>query len=165
MLAIYNHSIIGIFITCFFLVVIATIQNESHAFSKLPAPRRIHLSQFPELLARSFLQRNLRLSDLYDHQRKAVKKGLFLGKNLVVRTDTDTGKTDIAFIYEFRRLLRGLVGVYLVPHKRLLVDKRWQLENFFTASSGSAPPQELAHVITISGESKPSEKELQKHSK
>jgi len=83
----------------------------------------------------------------------------------VVRTDTGSGKTEDAFIDIFSSLLKRSVGVYLVPHKRLLIDKQRRLEQFFTTYSESGEPQPLAHIVTISGEMKPAAEELQKHSR
>jgi len=93
------------------------------------------------------------MTDLRDFQRKASRV-LIRGGNIFLVVRTGGGKTLIAFVCLFLALMRGQIGVYLVPHNQLLSQKVQQIQQFFG---------DEAHVIYLSGEGKPPPTELRKN--
>ena len=119
--------------------------------SKQSYPLRI--SEFFGLLNRFIEERGFDIANLYEYQKVGIRK-LFLGQNLFVVIRTGGGKTLIAFACLHKALSMKKIGVYLVPHSQLLYQKFEDIKHFFKGR---------AHVITLSGESKPTQKELQHH--
>lgn len=63
-------------------------------------------------------------STLRPAQEKAIKKGLFSGKNLLVCTPTSSGKTLVAELAALRSIIkREGKAVYIVPLKALATEK------------------------------------------
>ena len=79
---------------------------------KLPLPEK--------LIA---LMKSQGIQQLNPPQIAAVKKGLFLGRNLVVASPTASGKTLIAEMAILKNFLDGKKSVYLVPLKALASEK------------------------------------------
>ncbi|MBL7051114.1 DEAD/DEAH box helicase [Candidatus Woesearchaeota archaeon] len=67
---------------------------------------------------------NKDINKLRPSQEKAIKKGLFKGKNLLVCTPTASGKTLIAEMAMLKQLLeKGGKAIYVVPLKALASEK------------------------------------------
>jgi len=93
------------------------------------------------------------ISGLHEAQKQAFRL-VIQGTNIFVAVRTAGGKTLMALICLYLALIRGQIGVYLVPHNQLLFQKLGQIRKAF----GDA-----AHVIYLAGEIKPSLVELQEN--
>lgn len=71
-------------------------------------------------------------NELTEVQEKAVKKGLFEGKNLVISAPTNTGKTFIAELAALVASKRGKRSFYLVPLKAIAEEKFEEFEEKYS---------------------------------
>jgi len=74
----------------------------------------------------------LRYKELTEVQEKAVKKGLFEGKSLVISAPTNTGKTFIAELAALVASRRGKKSFYLVPLKAIAEEKFEEFEEKYS---------------------------------
>ena len=125
---------------------------------KAKPPYKGHLSKYFELASKDMKKDGYGLQTLRDYQFEAVKD-VIRGRPVFIVAPTGSGKTDPAKASLHWSVARGLVGVYLVPHVQLLDEKARQVEAFFTDANG----QQIARVIKLSGESRPSRADLQMH--
>lgn len=98
----------------------------------------------------------LPLDKAHDQLRPFQKNGIrfiLQGSNLFVTERTGAGKTIIGLVCLWTALTNKRIGVYLVPHTRLLAQKAGQIRAFFG---------EAAHVEVLQGESRPPVGELRK---
>ncbi|MCD1294509.1 extensin [Methanocella sp. CWC-04] len=63
------------------------------------------------------------ITELYEPQAEAVKKGLIEGKNLLAAIPTASGKTLLAEMAMIRSVARGGKAIYIVPLKALASEK------------------------------------------
>ncbi|HDH06965.1 MAG TPA: DEAD/DEAH box helicase, partial [Thermoproteales archaeon] len=74
---------------------------------------------------------NKGIRSLYPVQVKAIKAGLFEGRNLVVSAPTASGKTLIAIMGIIYKVLKNKVkALYLTPLRALASEKYEELEDF-----------------------------------
>lgn len=116
-------------------------------------PPKIRLSKLFERLQGYTKAKGYNLRQLYPFQRKSIRK-IFRPKNLLVVVRTGGGKTIVGFACLWRALMNRRIGVYLVPQNQLLAQKLTQIKQFFG---------NFAHVVTLSGEYKPSPTYLRRH--
>ena len=118
------------------------------------------MCQFPQLLHENFLARAKRFRGLYPYQQRGFQLAL-LGKSIVLRADTNAGKTAVAMAGLHRCVCQGKIGVYLVPSKQLLAQKQQLIEEFFNLPlSLEGVPHQRVRVLTLAGERKPTKEEL-----
>ena len=116
------------------------LESQGRGHSRAADPP-LHLCEFPLLLYTDFERRGEAFYGPYPHQRTAILKALS-GLSILVGTGTGTGKTVDAFACLHWSLSNGLIGVYLVPHKRLLWQVWEKVVAFFNMPTLHAPTQE-----------------------
>lgn len=115
-------------------------------------PRSVH---YVLDLETYFRDRQYESFELRSFQYEGIKH-LLEGKSINLVTPTASGKTVVSFACLNQNLIRGKIGVYLVPQTRLLDQKVKEIHAFF----GSR-----AKVIELSGQVKPLMKQLKEYSK
>ncbi|WP_369907345.1 DEAD/DEAH box helicase [Vulcanisaeta sp. EB80] len=84
---------------------------------------RVEDLPLPDVL-RNFIARERGITELYPPQEEAVRKGLFDGKNLLMCTNTATGKTLMAELAMVNAVLtRGVKAIMAVPLRALAYEK------------------------------------------
>tara|TARA_Y100001935_G_scaffold74750_2_gene62391 strand:+ start:6224 stop:8770 length:2547 start_codon:yes stop_codon:yes gene_type:complete len=75
------------------------------------------------------IQSVLGIENFYPPQRQGIEKGL-TGKNLLLAIPTASGKSAVAFVCMFNRILqnKGMKGIYIVPLKALASEKYEEIE-------------------------------------
>ncbi len=75
------------------------------------------------------------IETLYPHQIEAIKKGLLVGRNMVISAPTASGKTLLAMLAAHRQLTLGKKVLYLTPLRALTSEKYQDFKRIFENSN------------------------------
>ncbi|MHA1269823.1 MAG: DEAD/DEAH box helicase, partial [Candidatus Helarchaeota archaeon] len=111
------------------------------------------LSDFHNLIELEFDRKKQKTVNLHDFQIKCIE---YLDKeeNLLLCSDTGSGKTLVSKFLITKTLSRKEIACYLVPTIELTKEKARELQNFFG---------DRAKIVILAGEFKPNISEIRKN--
>jgi len=119
----------------------------------LESPPKLHLTLVFLLLEKFIERRKFTFSDLRGFQVEGIQLAV-RDEGIFLVAPTGSGKTVVAYIFLGLAIVRGHVGVYLVPHTQLLDQKVHKLREFFGTD---------VHIVKMSGAFQPTQEELRAH--
>ncbi|HUX98376.1 MAG TPA: helicase-related protein, partial [Candidatus Deferrimicrobium sp.] len=124
-----------------------------HPLEWVQKPAQMRLSKVFELVVEDAERDGFSFNELRPFQLEGILE-IAQNRSIFVISGTGSGKTTLAKPCMGMALVNGQVGVYLVPHIRLLDEKAEALQQFFKND---------VHIVKLSGECKPTQAEIRKY--